>query len=217
MLVGGASEPEDAPALVKVYNNYLRNDEATIDKLEDEVIRLRKNEENKTVKLLESQTKWTSFAKDILTVCKELLKAIHTLQANTPVPADFLELSEARIRKYEVFLNESEAAFSAGDNRLTIEQTQPQGLSNFQETKLGASIAFLDCTKIKGFLESSNDDVKICGLLQALKRRLLQTGKRKYRKQTMEWFINYDILDCRNPNGNILEKLLIHHGKKYFT
>lgn len=213
MHVSGASEAEDTPVLAKVYDDYLRNDEAN---LEDEVIRLRKKEGNATVKLLESQTKWTSFAKDILAVCKELLKAIHTLQANTPVPVDFLELSEARIRKYEVFLNESEAAFSTADNRLIAEQTQPQGLSSFQEMKSGTPVAFLDYTKIKGFLESSSDDIKLCGLLQALKRRLLQTCRTKYRKQTMEWFINYDILDCRNPNGNILEKLLIHHGKKYF-
>jgi hypothetical protein len=206
-----ASEVEDSPALVKLYENYLRNDE---ERFQEELEKLRKKEENATVKLLESQAKWTSFAKDILSVCKELLKAIHTLKANNPVPVDFLEMSEARIKKYEVFLNESEATFSSNDNRISPEQTQ--GLSNIQDVKAGASIAFLDCTKVKEFLGSSSDDVKICGLLQILKRRLLQTCRRKYRKQTMEWFINYDILDCRNSNGNILGKLLTHHGKKYF-
>lgn len=214
ILVGNTSYLEESPALVRVYDSYMRGDEDVLEKLQEEVLQLRSQEENAKVKLLESQTKWTSFAKDILAVCKELLKAIHTLQANNPVPKDFLEMSDARIRKYEAFLNESEATFSAGETRPATDQMQSQGQSNAQERRINASTNFLDCAKIKEFLETSDDDVKICGLLQALKRRLLQTCRRKYRKQTMEWFINYDILDCRNPNGNILGKLLVHHGKK---
>jgi len=150
MLLKRTSDVEDSPALVKLYKNYLRNDE---EGLQEEVERLRKKEENATIKLLESQTKWTNFAKDILAVCKELLKAIHTLQANNPVPLDFLEMSEVRIKKYEVFLNESEATFSSNDNHISPEQNQ--GLSSLQNVKIGTPIPFLNYTNVKPFLRTN--------------------------------------------------------------
>lgn len=187
--------------------------------------------ENSTAKLLESQAKWTSFAKDILTISKELFKAFHTLEAHKPVPKEFLEMSYARMQKYEAFLNESENAFKNNaieeDKYKKIEEepveegevspcvaiqkpSQPQ-----MQIQNSLSLAALDYKKVKHFLRTSKNDIKICGLLQALKWRLMRTQKGYSRREIMQWFVSFDLFDCSSSKDNLLEKLLKHPNPKY--
>jgi len=178
--------------------------------------------ENAIAKLLESQTKWTSFAKDILSISKELFKAIHTLEAHKPVPKEFLEKSLERMQKYEHFLNESENTFKHAikeEDEAIPEEEDIQSstqIDNLFESQMQSniSLAALDYKKVKQFLATSKDDLKICALLQALKWRLMRAQKGYPRKEIIQWFIIYDILDCNNAKNHILEKLLLHSNKK---
>ena len=182
---------------------------------------LKEAKENATAKLIESQTKWTCFAKDILAISKELLKAIRTLQANNPVPEQFLTMSEDRIEKYEEFLNDNELAFSSTENPTTAasenttnymaEESQPRIQANLAPT---STLPALDYSKIKTYLKQSNDDDKICALLQALKLRLIKTVSVKHTKQIIQCFITYDLFDCADPSNELLIKLLRHPNKK---
>ena len=193
----------------------MKNDNERIEELENQITSLEETEKTATMKLVESQEKWTNFAEDILAISKELFKAVITLRSNNPISNEFLQRSEARIKKYDAFLNDNKATFCNAKNTEPT-SAQLQGQANSQVDIQPGTYAFLDSEKIKSYLKTSKDDIKICGLLQSLKRRLLQTCKRTSRKTTMDWFVNYDILECACNDGIILEKLLLKHSKKYF-
>ena len=226
----------DPPLLLKLFDGYKHDEEAanggvsydTLKQqnaiLQQQLVNIKEKKENATVKLLESQSKWTSFAKDILAISKELFKAIHTLQSHNTVPKEFLEMSSARIQKYESFLNESEMTFKHGivEDEITVEevveelpakQTQapPQTQLKMQQN---LNLAALDYNKIKGCLLTSKNEDKICSVLQALKLRLLKSQKGRPRRQLIQWFITYDLLGCTSTEDDLLEKLLKYPNKK---
>ncbi len=191
---------------------------------------MKEKKDNATVKLLESQSKWTSFAKDILAISKELFKAIHTLQTHGQIPLEFLEMSSARIQKYEAFLNESEMTFrhSAAEDadqepgngpeevvpEESLNQSQGQSQTQFRMQQQKLPLAALDYNKIKACMRSSKDEAKTCALLQALKLRLLKSQKGRPRKQLIHWFITYDLLGCGAAEDTLLERLLHNPSKK---
>jgi hypothetical protein len=235
---------QEAPALFKIfeyYQNAISDTNSALSQNENmknqynlllkqyEIMRSKKD--NTTVKLLESQTKWASFAKDILAISKELFKAIHNLEARKPVPKEFLEMTYARLQKYEMFLNESETAFKHNEaeedkyekiEEETLENEEissskliPQAQMQIQNNN--PSLAALDYKKIKYFLHTSKNDLKLCALLQALKWRLMRTRKGNSRKELMQWFITFDLMDCASPKDNLLENLLKHKNPKYLS
>jgi len=71
----------------------------------------------------------------------------------------------------------------------------------------------VDYKKVKQFLLTSIDDLKICAVLQALRWRITRNKKRTGRLSIMSEYIREDLLGCKN-NGYILERLLTHKNKK---
>jgi hypothetical protein len=216
------------------------------DNLQNNYIVLQKREEYTKKKLLESQCKWTTFAKDILNIGKELYKAIENMKLNMPVPNEFLIRSFDKITKYEAFLNHNASQFekmqnisglssassqhehlpldtsenrdpgeeysqvqenivgqeeamyadiyqqpipsslnpnqniSINDNSIdddfAKETSQhisplPHDKLSFEESRI-ISLAPLKYSEIKKFLFTSNDFIKICAILQALRWRI---------------------------------------------
>ena len=232
VFVEKATGSQETPVLTKIFENYVVDNgetesvdelKAQSEKLQAQLSSMKEKKDSATGKLLESQTKWTSFAKDILAISKELFKAIHTLQSHNTVPKEFLEMSAARIQKYEMFLNESELTFRRGEEASAEDApedaaNQSQGQSQSQmRVQPNVALAALDYNKIKMCLKSCKDDSKVCALLQALRLRLLKTSKGKARKQIIQWFITYDLLGCANPKDDLFEKLLKHSNKKYVS
>lgn len=177
---------------------------------------LRETRDNATSKLMESQTKWTNFAKDILTIGKELLKAVHALQANNSIPQEFLQMSSDRIQKYDAFLNESCNGFNIAQQVANEQlEDQNQGQLQSQEYEVKAILGYnLDYHRIKTYLKTCKDDEKICLMLQSLRITLLKIHIPKRVTIIIQSFISHDLLDCINPAGDLLKRLLKHHNKK---
>jgi len=196
--------------LIRLLKNYDNGFKELYDKQQTELALLKKNKDTATAKLIESQAKWTNFAKDILAISKGLLKAINTLQANKPIPQEFLQQSSDRIQKYDAFLNESNLAFS--NEQIETVPEQPQ-IQRRESEKFQA----LDYNGIKVYLKTSKDDEKVCLLLQALRMRLIKYHNKKHRKQMINDIIKDDLFDCNNPGNDLLKKLLRHQNKKYIN
>lgn len=207
--VSSFTEQSEEPMLKKLIKNYDSELRELYEKQQDELNLLKRNKDTATAKLIESQAKWTNFAKDILAISKGLLKAINTLQANKVIPQEFLQLSSDRIQKYDAFLNESNLAFSNGliETSIVQEQSVQRHESNRFKT--------LDYSGIKAYLKTSKDEEKVCLLLQALRMRFIRAHNPKRTKQMINDLIISDLLDCNNPNNDLLKKLLKHHNKEY--
>lgn len=208
--VSSFTEESEEPMLTKLLKNYDSEFRELYEKQQDELNLLRRNKDTATAKLIESQAKWTNFAKDILAISKGLLKAINTLQANKGIPQEFLQLSSDRIQKYDAFLNESNQAFSNEQIETAVVQQQPQ-VQRHESSKFQT----LDYNGIKAYLKTSKDEERVCLLLQALRMRLIRTHNPKRTKQMINDLIISDLLDCNNPSNDLLKKLLKHHNKKY--
>lgn len=63
-------------------------------------------------------------------------------------------------------------------------------------------LAPLSYDKIKTFLLTSNETVKVCATLQAFRWRLTKTRKKKTLRQVIFTYTHYDILDCGEKAAN---------------
>ncbi len=236
--------------LQKVFERYRRREvgataeedcKAQYEALQQQFALMKKNQEGATVKLLESQTKWTGFAKDILTISEELFKAIRTLQGHGTVPQEFLDMSAARMHKYEVFLNENEAAFKRKaaeeesvaevpeelettptasfhdpQNKVVNSNTAAGNVAATSAIQTSVSFAALDHAKVKQFLLVSTHELKVCAILQALKWRLLKAQKGEPRRQVLQWLVTYDLLgSCAPHKEDVASRLLRSTSRKY--
>jgi hypothetical protein len=199
--------------LIKLLRNYDGGFKELYDKQQVELALLKRTKDTTTAKLIESQAKWTNFAKDILAISKGLLKAVNTLQSNKPIPQEFLQQSSDRIQKYDAFLNESNLAFSNGQIETVPEQPQVQR----RESGKVRGAQGLDYNGIKVYLKTSKDDERMCLLLQAIRMQLIKSHSAKRTKQMISDLILNDLFDCNNPGNDLLKKLLKHHNKKYIN
>ncbi len=63
-------------------------------------------------------------------------------------------------------------------------------------------LAPLNFQKIKHFLMNSNEELKICATLQALRWRLTKAKRKSLVKQVIYLYMNYDMLGCFNTEQN---------------
>jgi hypothetical protein len=57
-------------------------------------------------------------------------------------------------------------------------------------------LAPLNFAKIKHFLMNSNEELKICATLQALRWRLTKAKRKSLVKQVIHLYMNFDLLGC---------------------
>jgi hypothetical protein len=62
-------------------------------------------------------------------------------------------------------------------------------------------LAPLNFQKIKHFLMTSNDELKICATLQALRWRLTKGKRKSLVKKIIFLYMNYDLLGCSSKEN----------------
>jgi len=170
---------------------------------------LQRKEEYARSTLIESQTKWTSFAKEILNVAIDLVKAINNAKQGVPIQEKMLGIVVDKIHRYGNFLN------------VNLENLNPQNYSfeqeveeiskeNFHDSSISPipqrpySIASnpnfsqIDYNRVRETLYNSQiAEIKKCSLLQALRWRITRVRSTQARKQVLHYYIQYDILSCK--------------------
>ncbi len=98
--------------------------------------------------------------------------------------------------------------------------TQLKSPSFGQQPLTGVEVpdALVECpainyAKLKQFLLTSTDDLKVSAVLQALRWRITRNRKRSARLAIMSEYMREDLLSC-NDNGYILQRLLEHPNRK---
>ncbi len=187
--------------------------------------------------LLESQSTWTSFAKDILAISQKLYRAIQTLPTRDAIPRELLAASQEQIVKYEAFLNRNQTLFNRGLSNpglLSSREAVPQTVRSSTDSVPSAvptegkqtdlrgesepmpqlDVSVLDYAKITSFLATSSDDLRVCALLQALRWRVIRNNHRATRQHIIQDYIQGDLLG-HSCNGEAIARLLKHPNKKY--
>jgi hypothetical protein len=86
---GGVETEELKERLIQLQNHFMI---------------LEKKEEYAKSTLIESQSKWTMFSKDILTIAKELIQTMEALQIRLTLNKVPLEPIQEKLARYEAFL-----------------------------------------------------------------------------------------------------------------
>lgn len=192
---------------------------------EEELILLRNKEEQTRKTLIESQTKWTNFCKGILGMCSTLLEIATNPNPNVNSVAKIKEISE-KLNKYEGILANNEENFKDIEQmykeNLGYNNNQPKHLvSPLQikeeiepQEKIVLPI-YIQFPKIKEFLQTSQDYLKICAILQALRWKITRTRHGTPRKAVLQTYIDNDLLGCNTQGSTLFEFLIKHPKKKY--
>ena len=187
--------------------------------------------------LIESQSTWTSFAKDILAISQKLYRAIQRLPSKESIPRELLATSQEQIGKYEAFLKSNQSFFSREqpEPAESVPEPGPQTVRSSAESVHSAmltegkqqtelrpelertqqlDLSPLDYSKITSFLATSADDLRVCALLQALRWRAMRNSHRTHRRQVVLDYIKGDLLGL-NCGGEVMGRLLKHTNRKY--
>lgn len=187
---------------------------------------LQKREEYARNTLLESQTKWTNFSKDILNMTKELYRTIEAVKRGNIPNKDLLDAIFEKILRYDSFLNasneelsgnasfsysiadHSNSDFTPSPRRQDISESSMAPLRSDKNLIKGSSnLPHLNYAIIIRDLSSLQDDLQVCALLQALRWRLSRSQV-TFRKETLGAYIKYNILCTAKPHDILLDKLL---------
>jgi len=207
------------------YEVQIQNLELQVRELQKEYSILQQREEQAKSTLLESQTKWTNFSKDILNMAKELYKTIEAISRGNDIDPSQLQAIFEKIVRYDNFLNMSNDEISGASFTYSqADRTQTDfSPSQFKRDVSESSLSYIrpDKNMVKGYsalpplnfaivirdLSNLQDDLQICALLQALRWRL--TRSQSYlRKETLAAYIKYNILCTTKPHDILLDKLL---------
>ena len=139
--------------------------------------------------LIESQSKWTSFSKGILSLCKNLMSTYSSTQASNTEKQKIISAANEKVKKYEKIIETNEqdlqnieqeyqkalemsnqqrlqnSAFSISQHReesrtLSPAKSQDRSISDY-------ILPELQYSKIRDILKESKDHLKICAILQA--------------------------------------------------
>lgn len=239
------------PALILMYKNYVEGskgkppkgkvgnkknvnisfDSSSADKELDELkkqhVLLQQREEYTRNTLVESQTKWTSFCKDILNLTKELYSCLESVKRGFIVDSNLISAILEKVNRYEIFLNSNgddiSVSYSQADHSISDLTPSPhrRDISDMSVTPI-----HLEKEMIKGYstlphlnyaivirdLNNLQDDMQVCSLLQALRWRLSRS-QAYLRKEILSSYVKYNILCTTKPHDTLLDKLLNWEGR----
>lgn len=242
------------PLLVQIYKNYssgksrsqprgknVRKElESSFDEevfaeheeLKSQYFLLQKREEYTRNTLVESQAKWTSFSKDILSLTKDLYSCVENLRRGFNVDYSLISSILEKVNRYEIFLNnngdDASVSYSQADHSVSDLTPSPHR-RDISESSI-APIR-LDKEMVKGYstlphlnyaivirdLNNLQDEMQICSLLQALRWRLSRS-QAYLRKEILGAYVKYNVLCTTKPHDFLLDKLLEWEGRvKEFT
>jgi len=214
--------PLDEPMLNKIWKFYQNTMSNNTNSLQEQYAKLKEKyeemvKENKEAsnKLKEEKEVWTQVRKGILDMNKKLSTAIKTKTASE----SFIKNCKEQIRNYQNLLTKGRDGLKnikdeSMSNSVLIERKEEikkcNEVDKIQDT---LSLPELNYNRLKAFLLTSEDDAKVCAVLQAL---ILEIGKHKKssnRIRIIQHYIDNDILDCK-MQGQVIERLLEHTSKK---
>ncbi len=201
-------------------------DEGEVARLRDGLAQAKAREENATRTLIESQAKWTNFARGILAVTKTLLGLVTSPQ---PVPTQKALIKDAadRVAKYEsVLLSSQESLVEASEPTSAVPGGTRESEAKYtqeavSEFSLGESVPVtsLNFGKIKDCLRTaiSGDRLKVCALLQALRWRIANAPHGPSRRQEFEAFVGNDVLCITGSHDipSLLTNIMMIKDRKY--
>eukprot|EP00357_Protocruzia_adherens_P001238 CAMPEP_0115041492 /NCGR_PEP_ID=MMETSP0216-20121206/45553_1 /TAXON_ID=223996 /ORGANISM="Protocruzia adherens, Strain Boccale" /LENGTH=918 /DNA_ID=CAMNT_0002423127 /DNA_START=224 /DNA_END=2980 /DNA_ORIENTATION=- len=244
--LGQNLQPMSNPILMQVYQDFLREsgtqsakghrdksryENQSYDDLKEKYQGLQtqysatqKRLEHARSDLIESQTKWTNFTRDILNLAKDLLKSIKRARRGYPIQDQTIQLVSEKIHRYGTFLNMnmddltmtshsqyiSHASVDVDNNGTTGEVLDASGsyiesiTPNAHHRTVSAisvatnvmqSLNNIHYSKIRStLLSKSVEEVKKHAILQALRWRLSRVRSSLVKKQVLHYYIYYDVL-----------------------
>eukprot|EP00826_Nyctotherus_ovalis_P034181 TRINITY_DN2808_c0_g1_i1.p1 TRINITY_DN2808_c0_g1~~TRINITY_DN2808_c0_g1_i1.p1 ORF type:complete len:328 (-),score=62.27 TRINITY_DN2808_c0_g1_i1:888-1871(-) len=229
----------EEPLLCKVWESYKKTarvtQSATIEKfdpLKEKYGKLKEDyriETNKRemldAKIAKTRVEGIETSDSALDIAKKLLTALELLKKQT-IPKEFLELAESEIDKYDAYFSEGarearkekpkKQALKMPKEKIKsiekIESIKSEEIADARPEKVES--AKLDYGKLKGFMLTSPDTLKICAILQALKYRISNARSTEAKNTIIAEYVQADLLYC-NKDARILERLLKNSDKKY--
>lgn len=239
------------PALITMYKNYIENTKGKppkgkagtkkgaepvyeasmntreLEDLKKQNVLLQKREEYTRNTLVESQTKWTSFCKDILNLTRELYSCLESIRRGFIVDSNLISAIMEKVNRYEIFLNSNgddiSVSYSQADHSISDLTPSPH---RRDLSEMSVAPIHLEKEMIKGYstlphlnyaivirdLNNLQDDMQVCSLLQALRWRLSRS-QAYLRKEILSAYIKYNVLCTTKPHDTLLDKLLNWEGR----
>jgi ketosteroid isomerase-like protein len=190
--------------------------------LQAEYSSLSQKEEFARNTLIESQSKWTNFSKDILNMSKELLRALEQMRSGRSPNDQMLSIVQEKMTRYEQFLNMSSdelsgaVSISQGDRSMSDFTPSPQP-KQLQSDSVSIQ---LDKNMVRGHtslqnlhfatvirdLSSLQDEHQLCLLLQALRWRLTRSQS-LLKREMLSAYVKFNILCTSKPHDQLLDRL----------
>jgi LisH domain-containing protein ARMC9 len=196
-----------------------------LDRLKKQFVILQKREEYTRNTLVESQTKWTSFAKEILSLTKDLYSCVENLRRGFNVDYNMIGAVMEKVGRYEVFLNstgdDASVSYSQADHSISDLTPSPHRQSESpiapirlekEMVKGYSTLPHLNYAIVIRDLNNLQDDLQVCALLQALRWRLSRS-QAYLRKEILAAYVKYNILCTAKPHDLLLDKLLGWEGR----
>jgi len=239
------------PALISMYKSYIENSKGKppkgkagskkgseptyenplnpkeLDDLKKQNVLLQQREEYTRNTLVESQTKWTSFCKDILNLTRELYSCLESIRRGFIVDSNLISAIMEKVNRYEIFLNSNgddvSVSYSQADHSISDLTPSPH---RRDLSEMSVAPIHLEKEMIKGYstlphlnyaivirdLNNLQDDMQVCSLLQALRWRLSRS-QAYLRKEILGAYIKYNVLCTTKPHDTLLDKLLNWEGR----
>lgn len=197
------------------------------EELQKQYALLQKREDYTRNTLVESQAKWTSFAKDILNLTKDLYNCVENLKRGFNIDHNLISGILEKVNRYEIFLNSNgddvSVSYSQADHSISDLTPSPHRRdisdSSMAPIRIGkemikgySTLPHLNYAIVIRDLNNLQDDLQICSLLQALRWRLSRS-QAYLRKEILGAYVKYNILCTAKPHDMLLDKLLGWEGR----
>ena len=198
-------------------------------KQQQDVSLLKAEVEHARETLIKSQAKWTNFCRGILELSKMLVRESKSSQKNERRIKEAAE----KIAEYDKVLSLNEEDLNEIEkNIVSLETSQPESYDKFtshynedmQEFSQSLSMIShmqqqvvyvnLHFDKLKESFLTSNDDLKVCAILQALKWRMTHSRHGEARKEVVRSYVEKDLLGLKDPHITLIKSLITRKNKK---
>jgi len=200
-----------------------------VSKQQQDVSLLKAEVEHARETLIKSQAKWTNFCRGILELSKMLVRESKSSQKNERRIKEAAE----KIAEYDKVLSLNEEDLNEIEkNIVSLETSQPESYDKFtshynedmQEFSQSLSMIShmqqqvvyvnLHFDKLKESFLTSNDDLKVCAILQALKWRMTHSRHGEARKEVVRSYVEKDLLGLKDPHITLIKSLITRKNKK---
>lgn len=215
---GRRNREEVSDGLREEYEQLTRE----VAQLQAEYTTLSQKEEFARITLIESQSKWTNFSKDILNMSKELFRTVEALRSGHQPNEQTLHIIQEKMGRYDQFLNLSSdelsgaASYSQAERSMSDFTPSPQPRHMRSETmsvpldkpmvKGHGALQSLNFASVIRDLNNLQDEQQLCLLLQALRWRLTRS-QALLKREMLSTYVKFNILCTSKPHDQLLDRL----------